>query len=137
MLIYKFGGASVKDAGGVKILKGIIDNCHQQLVVVVSAMGKTTNALETIVENYFAATDYLPLVSVLKAFHTDLISKLFGNGATSPTFEEMWKKTISYVEANEKETKKTKCFHERRIQKANCKRKEMKRSKGDCSDSDW
>jgi aspartate kinase len=92
MLIYKFGGASVKDAEGVKILKGIVDNCHQQLVVVVSAMGKTTNALELIVENYFAATDYLSLVSDLKVYHTNLISKLFGSNATSLTFEEMWKK---------------------------------------------
>ena len=91
MLVYKFGGASVKNAEGVKILKNIVDNCSQQLVVVVSAMGKTTNALEVIVENYFSLTDYLSLVAELKAYHKEIIFQLFRSETASPKFNELWK----------------------------------------------
>ena len=50
MRVFKFGGASVKDAQGVKNLTEIVRQTTDDLVVVVSAMGKTTNALERIVE---------------------------------------------------------------------------------------
>ena len=50
MKVYKFGGASVKDAEGVKNLLSIVRQTTDDLVVVVSAMGKTTNALERIVD---------------------------------------------------------------------------------------
>lgn len=50
MRVFKFGGASVKDAEGVKNLINIVRQQTDELVVVVSAMGKTTNALERIVD---------------------------------------------------------------------------------------
>lgn len=52
MKVYKFGGASVKDAAGVRNLESIVRQADVQdgLMVVVSAMGKTTNALERVVE---------------------------------------------------------------------------------------
>ena len=52
MKVFKFGGASVKDANGVRNLEHIvrINNTPDGLMVVVSAMGKTTNALERVVE---------------------------------------------------------------------------------------
>jgi len=47
MRIFKFGGASVKDAAGVRNLGKILkDQSHDNLVVIVSAMGKSTNLLE-------------------------------------------------------------------------------------------
>lgn len=49
MKVYKFGGASVKDANGVRNLKEIVAQSSDDLMVVVSAMGKTTNALERLV----------------------------------------------------------------------------------------
>lgn len=49
MKVYKFGGASVKDAKGVRNLTDIIRTEEGELVIVVSAMGKTTNALERVV----------------------------------------------------------------------------------------
>lgn len=49
MRVYKFGGASVKDANGVRNLKEIVAQSSDDLLVVVSAMGKTTNALERVV----------------------------------------------------------------------------------------
>ena len=48
--VYKFGGASVKDAEGVRNLEHIVREAGNNLMVVVSAMGKTTNALERVVE---------------------------------------------------------------------------------------
>lgn len=50
MKVYKFGGASVKDAAGVRNLERIVRTAGGDLMVVVSAMGKTTNALERVVE---------------------------------------------------------------------------------------
>lgn len=50
MVIYKFGGASVKDADSVRNAAKIIGDADRQVLLVVSAMGKTTNKLEKIVE---------------------------------------------------------------------------------------
>ena len=50
MRVYKFGGASVKDATGVRNVEKIVRMVEDDLMVVVSAMGKTTNALELVVE---------------------------------------------------------------------------------------
>ena len=53
MRIYKFGGASVKDASGVKNIAQIIaERDKNDLLVVVSAMGKTTNSLEKLILRY-------------------------------------------------------------------------------------
>ena len=49
MKVYKFGGASVKDANGVRNLQEIVAQSSDDLMVVISAMGKTTNALERVV----------------------------------------------------------------------------------------
>ena len=49
MKVYKFGGASVKDANGVRNLKESVAQANDDLMVVISAMGKTTNALERVV----------------------------------------------------------------------------------------
>jgi aspartate kinase len=54
MLVFKFGGASVKDAPAVKNLASIIKRYNQPKVIVVSAMGKTTNALEEVLHHFFS-----------------------------------------------------------------------------------
>ena len=53
MKIYKFGGASVKSADGVRNLANIVADTPEELFVVVSAMGKTTNALEKILDLFY------------------------------------------------------------------------------------
>ena len=54
MKVFKFGGASVKDASGVKNLLSVLEKVgYKDTLVVVSAMAKTTNALENIIEVYF------------------------------------------------------------------------------------
>ena len=53
MLVFKFGGASVKSADAVRNIVSILEKySDKSIVVVVSAMGKTTNALERIIEAY-------------------------------------------------------------------------------------
>lgn len=54
MRVFKFGGASVKDAAGVQnVVKVLQQTGHENTLLVVSAMGKTTNAMEAIVNAYF------------------------------------------------------------------------------------
>jgi len=50
MKVYKFGGASVKDAPGIRHLARIVSVESDNLVVVISAFGKTTNALEKVLK---------------------------------------------------------------------------------------
>lgn len=51
MKVYKFGGASIADAGRMAALLPIISDVQDPLLIVISALGKTTNALEAIVNN--------------------------------------------------------------------------------------
>ena len=54
MEVFKFGGASVKDANSVKNMVSVLDKVgYKNTLIVVSAMGKTTNALEVVIRNYF------------------------------------------------------------------------------------
>jgi len=54
MRVFKFGGASVKDAEGIKNLVKVLEETgHQNTFLVVSAMGKMTNAMEAVVKAYF------------------------------------------------------------------------------------
>ena len=72
MKVFKFGGASVKDAAGVRNLAEIVRTQGQDAVIVVSAMGKTTNALESLVRAYVdKQTDSFPNTSLasLRTYH--------------------------------------------------------------------
>ena len=79
MQIYKFGGASVKDADGVQNLAKILQNVgYSNTLIVISAMGKVTNALEKIVENYFFHKEKLSeSIEEVKKFHYSIINELF------------------------------------------------------------
>tara|TARA_Y100000589_G_scaffold291166_1_gene294450 strand:+ start:58099 stop:59349 length:1251 start_codon:yes stop_codon:yes gene_type:complete len=75
--VYKFGGASVKDAKAVKNVKSIIEKAPTPLLVVVSAMGKTTNALEKVNEQYFNHSDYNDALQTVKDYHLNIARELF------------------------------------------------------------
>ena len=81
MRVFKFGGASVKDADGVKNVATVLKQTgHEQLVVVVSAMGKTTNALEQIVASYLQQEPELKTQMIdLHRYHFDIVDALFEN----------------------------------------------------------
>ncbi|UKM66013.1 aspartate kinase [Flavobacteriaceae bacterium GSB9] len=79
MQVFKFGGASVKDSEGVKNLGAILHKFgYKNTVVVVSAMGKTTNALEHVVKNYFEnKTELQSALQEVKKFHNHILFDLF------------------------------------------------------------
>src|SRR6185503_39846 len=89
MLVFKFGGASVKDADGVANLAGIVKRYEgDQLLIVVSAMGKTTNALETLTKAYVTgANNVHTLFEEIKHYHFAILEQLFDR--SDPVFDEV------------------------------------------------
>lgn len=80
MKVFKFGGASVKNADAVRNVASILKNYQEEsLVIVVSAMGKTTNALEEVVESYVKKDGKsFEILTKIKQAHYDIIKELFG-----------------------------------------------------------
>ena len=79
MKVYKFGGASVKDAAAVKNVYEIIRRESDRLVVVVSAMGTCTNMLETLVKAYCGKDPAMwDIFAAFKAYHLEIIESLLG-----------------------------------------------------------
>jgi len=81
MRIFKFGGASVKDADGVKNLAKVLQTTgYDNTLVVISAMGKTTNRMELVIKNYFEHKEELQsaIHDVIKC-HNDILVDLFEN----------------------------------------------------------
>lgn len=88
MKIFKFGGASVKDAEGVKnVAKVLNSQGFEKCLLVVSAMGKTTNALEKVVESYFSKHNYQEDIESIKLSHLEITKGLFEEG--HKIFEEV------------------------------------------------
>jgi aspartate kinase len=77
--VFKFGGASVKDAKGVRNVADVIKLMGKsQKVIVISAMGKTTNALEQIIKLYFSKDEALKLkIEELRSYHHNILDELF------------------------------------------------------------
>ncbi|MBQ8335543.1 MAG: aspartate kinase [Tidjanibacter sp.] len=78
MKVYKFGGASVKEAAGVRNLGNILTLTNDRVLVVVSAMGKTTNALEMVMEYFWNGQreDALSSLSSIIDYHTQIATDL-------------------------------------------------------------
>lgn len=81
MRIFKFGGASVKDADGVKNVVSVLRTVgFENTLLVVSAMGKTTNAMEIVVKNYFEnEEELLSSIQEVKKYHNGILLELFEN----------------------------------------------------------
>jgi aspartate kinase len=79
MRIFKFGGASVKDADGVKNVLSVLQKVgYDDVLLVVSAMGKTTNALEVVIKNYFEKSNQLQSsIQDVKKYHNQILLDLF------------------------------------------------------------
>lgn len=89
MKVFKFGGASVKDANAVKNVGHVIQLYQDDLIVVVSAMGKTTNSLEQVVDAYFNNNENtIEKLTLVKDFHFNIINDLFEN-KKHPIFNEI------------------------------------------------
>lgn len=79
MRIFKFGGASVKDAQSIENVKSVLEATgFENLVVVVSAMGKTTNALEKVVSDYLGKSPELKSsLAIVVDYHYKILQDLF------------------------------------------------------------
>lgn len=79
MRVFKFGGASVKDAGSIKNVYDVLQKVgFDDVLLVVSAMGKTTNALEVVIKHYFDKSPELKAsIQEVKKYHNQILLDLF------------------------------------------------------------
>src|SRR5690606_18357790 len=79
MRIFKFGGASVKDAAGIRNMHEVLKiTGYDDVLLIVSAMGKTTNALEAVVNNYFNKSASLQAsIQEVRKYHNQILLELF------------------------------------------------------------
>lgn len=106
MKIFKFGGASVKDASSVKnVLKVLQHEGFKNTLIVISAMGKMTNAFEKIVNAYHQKTEDLNQhINDVKNFHLTIVKELFQE-KSHPIYLEMellFGKLSSFLITNKK-----------------------------------
>lgn len=90
MDIFKFGGASVKDAAGVRNIANIVrDYRNGKLLVVISAMGKITNKLEELTHSYLNGNEETHAIfDEIKHFHFQIIEELF-EGKSNPVYDDV------------------------------------------------
>lgn len=104
MQVYKFGGASVKDAAAVKNVITILkENPFKEKVVVISAMGKTTNDLEKVINEYYANNEeWKNSIETVYAKHLQIISELFDNkpNTCAIAVRKIIDKTIDFLTQN-------------------------------------
>ena len=78
MKVFKFGGASVKDAEGVKnVAKVLKSEGFENCILIVSAMGKTTNELETVIDKYLKKEHYQAELVVIEEKHQAIAQEIF------------------------------------------------------------
>lgn len=106
MKVFKFGGASVKNAEAVKNVASILNLFqNEKLLVVISAMGKTTNALENYNRSlYYKQNDSKNILSEITSFHKEIIEELglLKNNNFPETIESIFKDLESFSISNGK-----------------------------------
>lgn len=102
MKVFKFGGASVKDAAGVRNIAELLQSVgYENTCVIVSAMGKTTNALEEVVKRYFEKDDFEKTINDVKQQHIALAKELFDNPTeVSNEISQFFDDIVSFLRRN-------------------------------------
>ncbi len=103
MIVYKFGGASVKSADAVRNLLNIIKLNNEKVFVIVSAMNKTTNELEELLNRFYTQENLQGQYGKIYKFHFQIMNELF-----SPK-SSIWLK-INAIFDELKEVLKEKCL---------------------------
>jgi aspartate kinase len=90
MRIFKFGGASVKDAEGIRNVHSVLQTVgFEDVLLVISAMGKTTNALEVVIKNYFEKSlELQSSIQEVKKYHNQILLDLFEDDK-NPVFKDV------------------------------------------------
>lgn len=96
MKVFKFGGASVRSAEGIRNIFSIVSGVNGNLFMIISAMGKTTNAMEVVLEHFMKANrnESLQKLEEVEGYHYTIIDELFvnpsnGHAAIDPLFLEL------------------------------------------------
>lgn len=102
MKVFKFGGASVKDAAGVRNLERVLRfTGYSDVFVVISAMGKTTNALEEVVRIYFEKGDFRIKLEEIFQYHHIIINDLMPENHNFISFiSSRFKETEEFLNKN-------------------------------------
>ena len=105
MRVFKFGGAAVKDAAGIQnVVKVLRQVGYQDVFLVVSAMGKMTNAFEKLTEAYFFNTGQLPnYIDEVRTYHYEIINELFQSNANEilSKVERLFTEMAEFMSRNE------------------------------------
>lgn len=88
MKVFKFGGASVKDPDAVRNVAAILEQNSGPLLIVVSAMGKTTNALEEVLQQAQHRLSFKAALQAVEDYHQQLATVLFSD-SVHPVFAEL------------------------------------------------
>ena len=104
MKVHKFGGASVKDGPGIRNLAEIVSEVSGNLVIVVSAFGKTTNALEKVLKAWINSDPvYMNLLDEIYRYHHLVINELFiDKGIVSGNIDNSFAKLKEYLSKGRK-----------------------------------
>ena len=114
MKVYKFGGASVKNADGVRNLRTIIDD-EQDLFIIVSAMGKTTNALERVFtavqqgDRQAAQNE----IDQIRANHATIIEELWHGPKQLDRVEALFADLEAFVATNDYASEEAEAWYDR------------------------
>lgn len=102
MKVFKFGGASVKDAAGVRNVANLLQTVgYENTCIIVSAIGKTTNALEDVVKRYFENEDFEKTIYDVKEHHIALAEELFENPVdVSNEISQFFDDILSFLRRN-------------------------------------
>lgn len=92
MEVFKFGGASVKDAEAVKNVAHILHAAPAaERVVVISAMGKTTNMLEEVLRDWFDGRGHAAALQRVGTYHRNIMEEVFASGVPEGfAFDTLW-----------------------------------------------
>lgn len=102
MRVFKFGGASVRDAESVKNLGKVLRaGGSESVFLVISAMGKTTNALEEVVRLYFEKGNYRDKISEIREKHLTIIQEVFEDpGAAIRETDRIFEDLSAFLKRN-------------------------------------
>jgi len=100
MKIFKFGGASVKSADGVKNLTNIVSNYSDNHIIVISAMDKMTNVFENLCRSYFDGNNNIEtILEEINTFHLTIINELFDAGEDiHSSFEKYYNRLLAKLD---------------------------------------
>ncbi len=104
MKVFKFGGASVKDAAGIRNLTKIVSREKDDLVIVISAFGKTTNALEMVLRSWIKGEkSYKDHLDNVYSYHASVAEELFPSGnSVKGKIDNSFAKLREYLRSSEK-----------------------------------